>query len=132
MIDREEASVKFDGSDVIESGDTVNKGGSSVTFDEVDVIVNGEEMVVGGAVLPHVGGQSVGISCKPVAAWYTDWQVAVGAIATEAILPAFIDVNGAPVGVIFERTVSSGGKAENKWIRLLETLLLRDMRKLRK
>ena len=107
MIDREEASVKFDGSDVIESGDTVNKGGSSVTFDEADVILNGEEVVagepVGGrAVLPLVGGQSVEISCKPVAAWYTDGQVAVGAVASEAILPAIFDVNGAPVGVIFK------------------------------
>ena len=39
MIDREEDSVKFDGSDVIESGDTV-------TFDETVVLVHGRPVIV--------------------------------------------------------------------------------------
>ena len=44
----------------------------------------------------------------------------MGAVASEAILLVIVDVNGAPVGVIFKRTVSTGVKAEKKWIRLLE------------
>ena len=38
MIDREEASVKFDGSDVIESGDTVNKAVPSVVIAEGEIV----------------------------------------------------------------------------------------------
>ena len=57
MIDREEASVKFDGSDVIESGDTVNRAIPSVVVAEAEIV---SEAVVPASV--EVNGDLVAVT----------------------------------------------------------------------
>merc|ERR1712151_1361586 len=85
--------------------------GGSVTFEGDEVIVNGEAVSEAKPAAAVVSGEAVAeaASASAPASSASDETVeepASEGVAAEAIIPASVEVNGAPVGVTFDGTVA--------------------------
>merc|ERR1712151_1184763 len=81
----------------------------SVTFEGDEVIVNGEAVSEAKPAAAVVSGEAVAEAASAPASSASDEtaeEPASEGVAAEAIIPASVEVNGAPVGVTFDGTVA--------------------------